>query len=378
MAQAKPEHILDQEEMEGRILHGLAREWEASFWVLSPHHRQRIRPPLFSLRDMKTRWGTWDARKREISLSRDLVLQHSWDSVREVLLHEMAHQFAAEVLGAEDESAHGPRFLQACFLLRANPRASAKYRPLDERVFREGSPNKDKRLLRVKKLLALAGSPNQHEAEAAMAKAHELMARFNLGIVEEKTPRDFESVFTGRPLLRHPAEDYYLAGLIQDFYFVRCMWVSAFVFEKDRMGRVLEISGTPQNVRLGSYVYDFVRNFIESQWSLYNRGRTLNRFRKTDFAIGIVQGFRSKLESHEEVRTKTPGGNALVALRDPLLEQYMAFKYPRVTTVRRGSPRQDRKVLKAGQEAGRNMVIHKGIEEKGCSKKALTGNMKLP
>ena len=373
MPEEKAKNILDEEEIERRIVHGLALEWEAALWVLSRCHRQRMRRPLFSIRDMGDRWGTWDARRREISLSRRLVLDHSWDSVREVLLHEMAHQFSAEVLGAEDESAHGARFQEACLLLRANPRASARYRPLDDRVFRDEAASEGRQLLRVKKLLALASSPNQHEADAAMAKARELMAKFNLSIVEQKTPRDFVSIFAGKPLLRHPAEDYHLANLLQDYYFVRCMWVSSFLLEKNRMGRVLEISGTLQNVRLASYVHDFVRNFLESRWSIYNRGKTLNRFRKTDFAVGLVQGFRSKLDSHEEVRTRAQAGNALVEVRDPLLEQHVAHKYPRVTTVRRGPSRQDRRVLKAGQEAGRSLVIHKGIEGGGHGTGRITG-----
>ncbi len=57
-------------------------------------------------------------------LSRNVVLNHSWDAVREILLHEMAHQFAEQVLGASNEPPHGPKFKRACYLLRANPSAS--------------------------------------------------------------------------------------------------------------------------------------------------------------------------------------------------------------------------------------------------------------
>jgi len=207
-----------QQLLEGRILHGLACEWDEAVWILEPPHRKSIRRPLFRLENMKNKWGYWSGEKREICLSRDLVLDHSWDSVREILLHEMAHQFADEVLGADHEVPHGPQFLTACRLLRANPKASGKYKPLDEQFADVNSVVEDKIMIKVKKLMALAESQNRHEAEAAMAKAHELIAKYNLDLM--KKDRDFFSVFIGRPALRHRREDYALANLLEEFYFV--------------------------------------------------------------------------------------------------------------------------------------------------------------
>ena len=48
----KPKKILIQEELERRILHGLACEWEVARWVLSASDREKLRKPLFSLCDM--------------------------------------------------------------------------------------------------------------------------------------------------------------------------------------------------------------------------------------------------------------------------------------------------------------------------------------
>ena len=124
----------NQAELERRILHGLSCEWANALWVLPFARRQKMLPPLFALGDFQDPWGVWSRIKREIILSRRLVLNHSWDSVREVLLHEIAHQFADEVLGAYGETPHGPQFQKACRLLRASPRASGAYPPLDRRI----------------------------------------------------------------------------------------------------------------------------------------------------------------------------------------------------------------------------------------------------
>ncbi len=361
---------LRPETIEYRILQGLSLEWETALWVLDESHRERMRPPLFRLRDYRRTWGTWSVERREISLGRDLVLRHSWDAVLEVLLHEMAHQFAEEVLGAGEEPPHGPVFQRACHLLRANPRASGGFTPLDDRLARDPQAEDDRTVRRVRKLMALAESPNRNEAEVSMAKAHELIARYNIRSLEQDEKRDFLSIFVGKPALRHPREDYALANLLQEFYFVQGIWVPAYVLEKGKMGRVLEISGTEQNVRLASYVHDFVCRFIEAEWRTYNDGKGLNRSRKSDYAAGIIEGFRSKLAS-QNTRKRARGGKALIKLQDPLLDRYVAYRYPRTVTERRALSGRDEKVASDGREAGRRLVLHQGITERRRGRRRL-------
>ena len=367
MSLKKPNKNLIQEELERHILHGLACEWEVARSVLRSSDREKLRQPLFSVSDMKGKWGYWSKEKNEICLSRKLVLNHSWDAVREVLLHEVAHQFAEQILNSGNESPHGPKFKRACFLLRANPRASENYRPLDELILHDSAGPKDKIMLRVKKLMALAQSHNQHEAEAAMAKAHEFIAKYNVDILARDEKRHFVSVFVGRPALRHVREDYHLSSLLQDFYFVYGIWVTAYVIGKGKMGRVLEISGTVQNVRIGSYVYGFIKRFIDSKWHKYNKTKGLSRYRKTDFAVGIIEGFRSKLKLHTEKKTKIKNKLALIKIEDHLLQKHVDYKYPHTAGVRGKVLKKDKHVLKDGINVGKELVIFKGITEKGTN-----------
>ena len=356
-------------ELERRILHGLACEWELAALELGHELNRSLRKPLFSLRETKS-LGRWHMDRREITLSRDLVLNHPWDAVREVLLHEIAHQAADELFTGKLETPHAQSFQKACRLLRANPKASGTYPPLDERVRQEVSPE-DRIMVRIRKLMALAGSENRHEAELAMSKAHEMIKQHNVDLLRAGDHREFCSVFVGRPALRHFREEYRLASLLADFYFVCGIWTPAYVLEKGTMGRVLEITGMPRNVKIASYVYDFVRRFIDTQWREYNGAGALNRYRKTDFAEGILDGFRSKLRSQGDKNDGNPA-LALLSLRDPQLTEYMRYKYPRVRRFNRQTWRADGRVLAAGREIGKQLTISKAVESKGRSGRLLT------
>lgn len=353
-----------QKALERKILHGISCEWEAALYVLNPEQKAHFKKPLFTLKPMKSRLGYWSPEKNEICLNHYFVLNHPWDAIREVLLHEMAHQFTDQIFHAHHEPPHGFMFQKSCHLLRANPKASGNYQSLYERLQSESLETDDKIMLRIKKLMALSESSNQHEAEAAMSKAHELIAKYNIRLLEHNIHRNFESVFIGTPLLRHPREEYFIANLLQDFYFVQGIWVSAYVVEKNKMGRVLEISGTVQNIRIASYVYDFIKHYIQSKWNEYNKDNLLNRYRKSDFSVGIIEGFRSKLESQQK-KTKNPTDSIYpIKVEDPLLSKYFSHRYPYVHRFKKNTSGHHATIFNDGKKVGKKMIIYKGIHEK--------------
>ncbi len=361
------------QELERRIIYGLAREWEIALGILTPVHQKLMRMPLFSIRDLSSKWGYWSATRNEICISRQLALNYPWDSVREILLHEMAHQFTTQVSGDMDKSPHGSLFKQACYLLRANPKASGAFRPLRDRIKNPEHDVMDRLMMRIKKLLALAESRNRYEAEAAMLKAHELIAKYNVDLLDNPQNDDLISVFLGQPALRHLKEEYYLANLLQDFYFIRGIWVSAFVLDKKKMGRVLEISGTAKNIQLATYVYEFMRRYIDAQWIVYNKTRGLNRYRKSDFAVGIIEGFRSKLTSYTGQNEKMKNYLAVVQKTDSELEHYFVYKYPHTANIRKTVSQQHQTIIKDGKKLGRQLVIAKGISVRNTGKVRLIG-----
>ena len=370
----KSSRISARQELERRILHGMSCEWEAALSNLDPAERQFVRRPLFAIKDLKTQWGNWSRANREISLSRHLVLNYPWDSIRDVLLHEMAHQIAQQMPAASAETSHGSNFKRACAILGIDPVASINYKPLQDRMLRKTSNRRDKIMIRIKKLMALAESQNRHEAEAAMLKAHELIAKYNVDQLDDQQDKEIISVFMGQPALRQPKEAYFLANLLQDFYFVRGIWVSAYVFAKAKMGRVLEISGTIQNVEIAGYIYDVIRQYVDSQWSDYNCTRKLRHYRKSDFAVGIIEGFRSKLESHVKRNAAAMAKFAMIYRTDPMLETYCKYRYPLTRKINKAVSHRNAAVLNDGKKIGKRLIIAKAITEKKQGKIRLIGH----
>ena len=351
-----------QSAFERQVMRGLSAEWENALWLLPETLRLSIRRPFFTIRTMPHRWGCWDPAKREITLNRELVYSHGWDDVRDVLLHEMAHQVAHEGLAATEETDHGNGFRQACRYLRANPQASSAFPTLRQRLHQdEPLDEKDRMVIKIHKLMALAESSNANEAHAAMCKAFDLITRHNIDLISQGQVQHYASIFLGRPRLRHFREAYHLAHLLQDFYFVQGVWIEAWVLEKERMGRVLEISGSVENVQIAEYVHDSVRRYIDNAWADYRQDKALNRYRKTDFAVGVIEGFRSTLKKASARTRKGSDTDLPMRVDDQALARYLNRRYPHLRSFSRKGPGHDSQVLADGTEHGKRLVVAKGI-----------------
>src|SRR5687768_5792893 len=108
-------------ELDRAVLYEVAAAWSAINWT---YLREALIPPSFELHSGEGTLGRWHPERRTISLSHKLVYEQPWGVVEEVLKHEIAHQYAGEVLGGDDETAHGAAFRVACEKLAIDPAAS--------------------------------------------------------------------------------------------------------------------------------------------------------------------------------------------------------------------------------------------------------------
>jgi Protein of unknown function (DUF2786)/SprT-like family len=307
-------------ELERALLLQLAAAWHE---VNQNHFRGRLRKPVFSLSDTERRLGVWDSAARSIALSRTLVLERPWGVVREVLKHEMAHQFVDEVLEIRGQTAHGPAFESVC---------------------RE-------------RLLALAESPNAHEAEAAMKVAQRLMLQHNIAGAVAAAREGYTFRQLGEPSGRIQAAEHVLAGILSRHFFVEAIWVSSFLVREGRGGRVLELCGTRSNLDVAAYVHGFLLETAERLWLAHRRARGLRgNAERRRFRLGVMIGFNEKLKSGAEENRR----EGLIWVGDPALASYLANRYPRRTSGA-GIGIRATESYEEGRRAGRTIVLHRPV-----------------
>lgn len=323
----------------------------------------RLRAPSLGWSDGTTELGAWFFSSRTLQLNSKLV-HGPWGALMEVLKHEMAHQFVSEVLAIGDEGPHGPAFRKICEErgIDARPRGTPS-------VGAEQTPENVRVLERISRLLSLASSENQHEAEAAMTAARRLMLKHNIHEVTLGTV-DHGFRHLGSPTQRRQAWQRTLANILSEYFFVEVIIVPIFDVHLGKNASVIEICGTPTNLEVASYAYDFLERSANELWLERKRTEGAARGGRNAFLLGVMSGFRDKLARER----KAERGQGLVWIGDPLLGQYFRRRHPYIRSVSgRGVRRDD--AFSAGQAAGERLVLRRGVTEgpSGGSPRLLRG-----
>src|SRR5262249_6428029 len=134
-----------------------------------------------------------------------------------------------------------------------------------------GDPEAMKVFERISKLLALAESANQHEAQAAMAAAQRLMLKHNIDSVNARAERGYTFRHLGEPTGRVTEAERIVSALLGSHFFVETIWVPAYRPAEGKWGSVLEVCGTPPNVEMAAYVHDFLHRTAGQLWRDHKR-----------------------------------------------------------------------------------------------------------
>jgi Protein of unknown function (DUF2786)/SprT-like family len=336
--------------LERVLVRELLAQWKH---VNASYFRSGLRPPAIELTTSRAMLGRWMRETRTIEIARELVLERSWGMVVEVLKHEMAHQYVHEILGAIDETAHGPAFREACRRLGIDGRAAG----LPDASPHAPSPEAHRVVERIARLLALAESPNVHEAEAATVAAHRLMLRHNLEARHSSTAQDYGFRHLGKPSGRVGESDRVLGALLGSHFFVEVIWVAVYRPREGRRGSVLEICGTSSNLAMAEYVHAYLSHAAEQLWSDHKKSHDVrgNRDRRT-FLAGVMAGFADKLRQDQQGHEKA----GLVWVADGDLSNYYRRRHPHVRNVRLAGMRKN-EAFGHGREAGKRIILRRGV-----------------
>ncbi len=334
-----------------------------------------LAPPILEISESKREMGSWNATNRTLRLSSNLILEYPWTVVQQVLKHEMAHQICSELMGS-GETGHGPDFLKACELLGVEKEFRGPCSTLAE--LEAGLEGKNtisgpgrKFIDKIEKLLALATSPNEHEAALAMEKATELIDKYGVNAFELGHERNFGYILINRKRKRIERYQRVICRILQDFFSVRVVMSTLYDPILVDSHKVIEVLGTRENVAVAEYCYYFLENKLESLWN-HNRHRFRGQARreKNSYFLGLLAGFYEKLEQGRAQRNKTAEKEnhsaemeRMLVISKNELERYVSARFPRLRRARRSSAKVYRNTYSEGVKTGGTITLAKGVSE---------------
>lgn len=226
---------------------------------------------------------------------------------------------------------------------------------------------------KITKLLQLAGNnSSEAEADAALTKAHQLLAEHNLSLDDVKPQQQnkaevFEEIITEDQQLSSGLWRRNLAFSVADLHFCKMLAVAA-------QNKVIWI-GTKTNITVGKSIFAYLQNTIirlakrEITWNLAAASTAEKTRWKSQFCEGCVLRLRSRIsallaETKNDTLTISARGNTLPAILDQNEKRIDSFMAVKFTNIRQGRRRVHRSsdALNAGYKAGGEISLNRQIE----------------
>lgn len=217
----------------------------------------------------------------------------------------------------------------------------------------------DDLIRKVKKLLALANSCNEHEARIAAGKAQELLLRHNLDIQEVKSKDLNYEEKEVHEVTRMNKMTSLILQVLESSYFVTTFWRRRLKeFEGTSRWTIvskIHIYGTTTNVLVATYVFDFLNLAYPRLWASYRARINCPVSARNSYYLGLSQGIVSQLSLNQK-RVESERG--LVLIEDPELTK----KSNECRGIRSKAIERDDDAMEAGFEEGLKLNISRAIE----------------
>lgn len=224
---------------------------------------------------------------------------------------------------------------------------------------------------KIKKLLALASSCNEHEAALAASHAQRLLSEHNLAMADiesEQKPQSADKVETSVAKSLPKWVRHLSAGICTAF---DCQAVHHPVQGK------MTFIGVGADVQIAAYTFAYLDKTVRRLCSNYIRhhvsDRTPNRQRelmRQSYYLGAVSTITGRLREQKIQTPTTPG--ALVPVKEGLIKKTMSELGP-TRTVRSRRSYIDGHAYSKGQQDGHQVGINKGISgSKSAAQKSIS------
>jgi predicted SprT family Zn-dependent metalloprotease len=297
--------------------------------------------------------GYFDQTNYEIGLNSNLIYSIKESLLKDILRHELAHYIT--FLKHGNVQPHGEEFKALCMSYkwdRSISKASMDIQLANSEL--TGDIETEKMIFKIKNLLKLSESDNEHEAKLATAKANALMIKHNL-----------ERVHKGEEDTLYVQEVYYAKkrnSKLSAIYSILSHFLVSPVMNYTTEGVKLEITGSKTNIEIGEYIVTFLDRELDKLWDLAKYKNNLKGLKqKNSFLAGIAKGFDQKM-NEDLFELSSDESNALTIIKEDLREKTDRI-YGRLRSSTSNSSI-DKASLSLGKTAGKNLTINKGLSNK--------------
>jgi hypothetical protein len=232
------------------------------------------------------------------------------------------------------------------------------------------SNSHDEILEKLRKLLRLADrsrGATEHEAKAALAKAHELMTRYNIDSAMLRTEREASSGGTDfkvnsskveLPKTLNPA-DLLILSLLQSHFNVRVILL------RGSKETPVDIIGAPLDVEYAVFVFNFLRETFFRCWNEFKH--TANKADRKSYYRGLHDGLKAALDSArqraESSYSAEQRSRYQIVLVDAnaIIDRHVAQKYGKLRSRRQQRRRVDSESYVAGKSKGATIRINRPL-----------------
>lgn len=301
--------------------------------------------------------GYFDPRYSYIGIHKNLITSANQEFIDNLLRHELAH-YLCHIKYPLGIQAHGEEFRELC---RSYGWGAEVYLAADslEKAQSEHKEFQQRQRIvsQVQKLLNLANNPsNPHEAQAASAKANQLLLKYHLEDLH--LDEQEEEVYRQQVLhfKRRSGKADAILHILNQFY------VQA-IFNTGSHGSCIEVIGERASVELADYMAKYLSTELET---LYKKAQQKDPDNlkglsaKNAFFKGLADGYIQKIKTARQKATSDT--KALVAMENKLKRQSQLVYQNRLGRLR--SKRQGHHFAEEkGKESGAQLQLRKGVKQ---------------
>jgi len=308
--------------------------------------------------EKQNKLGYFDPHTYQIGLNLELIYTAKENVLKDILRHEFAH-YLCFLMYPQTTKAHGPEFKEICDHYGWNDSISKASMSIEfanhEKV---GNLQSEKLISKIKALLNLASSENEHEAELATLKANQLLLKHNISHYDFQANDKKTYTHTILTSKRKNAKLSCIYDILKHFM-VRPIFIHG------RGEIALEVSGSFESIELAEYVGHFLDRQLEQMWKEAKSEKLKGQKAKNSFFHGIAFGYDHKMQNIKD-ELKPMEQTALINIEKDL-DQLMNKIYRRLSHSA-SSASFDSNAFQKGKESGKNLTINKSVKNTNQSR----------